>query len=115
MRESVSVSSGCAKTMGYDYGMCFYREEKMAYARQKLLLQKLQSEDEERRGVCIQQQQQPTSQLSQSVQRPTFNSSYQSEFINHTQSAAEVIYILFARSSVVGFCCIGYYCIDISL
>lgn len=53
----------------------------MAYARQKLLLQKQQTEDEERRGISMQQR-------AAVPQRTSFSSSYQSQFINHTQNAS---------------------------
>jgi hypothetical protein len=87
------VLESTVNTMGYDYGTCFYREElKMACARQKLILQKLQTEDEERRSVRTPQQQQQTTSGG-GGQRLNFSSSYQSEFINHTQSATEVRWI----------------------
>ena len=71
--------------MGYDYDMCVFRRQSMAYARQKLLLQKQQTEDEERRGISMQQR-------AAVPQRTSFSSSYQSQFINHTQNASvEVI------------------------
>lgn len=62
----------------------------MAYARQKLFLQKLQTEDEERRSVRTPQQQQQTTSGGGGQRLNFIGSSYQSEFINHTQSATEV-------------------------